>query len=122
MSIHKEFLCKNNERVIIYIDEVDYTAKAKSIKGEELGEINFKYIESDKGDFLLLSWAYINKNLKFKRQCIGREIIKSMSEITGLAICVREHDGITQDDGSHLTGDAPSFVAAMKAEGLLFTF
>lgn len=55
----------------------------------------------------------------YRRQGIGREMLRRMIEMTGMAIFAAENDGQVQEDGSHLTGDAPAFVAEMRREGLI---
>ena len=54
----------------------------------------------------------------YRRQGIGREMLRRMIEMTGMAIFAAENDGQVQEDG-HLTGDASAFVAEMLREGLI---
>lgn len=46
-------------------------------------------------------------------------MLRRMIEMTGMAIFPAENDGQVQEDGSHLTGDAPAFIAEMRREGLI---
>lgn len=52
---------------------------------------------------------------------LGREAIKFFIEMKGddIEIYTRPNDGITRNDGSHLTGDAYGFVLKMQEEGLI---
>jgi hypothetical protein len=86
----------------------------KDTSGKKLGEFEFK--ELDDGSYLLKR-MYIEP---LKRSGIGRAALEMFKEETqGASILARANDGITQNDGSHLTGDAPSFVAKMIAERLI---
>jgi len=44
------------------------------------------------------------------------ELVKRETE---LPIVAADNDGIQRGDGSHLTGDGPGFVAAMRRRGLI---
>lgn len=52
---------------------------------------------------------------KYKHQGIGTEAFRFFREYTGAEITFSENDGRQRGDGSHLTGDAPQFVAKLKA-------
>jgi len=77
-------------------------------------------MEDDDGGVLKLTWAYLDGlGGSYLRKGIGREIVKRMSELTGYAVEAEENDGHRQDDGSHLTGDAPAFMAKLRKERLI---
>ena len=113
------FRCNNGEEVRIAIDEfADFETKVIGPSGEEIGRFEFR-ADWECG-YLLLSWMYLDlKDPKWKNQGIGREILLRIKEMTSLTIVTREDDGFVQDDGSHLTGDAPGFVAKMCQEGII---
>lgn len=50
---------------------------------------------------------------------LGRAALEFFKEYTGAEVFAREYDGQVRDDGSHLTEDAPGFVAKMIDEGIL---
>jgi hypothetical protein len=84
----------------------------------KIGEFEFQVGEDD--DHLMLMRAYMTLiSPSYKRQGIGRVAFKFFNELCPYPIYTRPHDGIRRDDGSHLTGDAPAFVAAMIREGLI---
>ena len=53
------------------------------------------------------------------RQGIGRECVRLVADFTCMNIIAAANNGHTSDDGSHLTGDAPRFVAFLRKQGLL---
>jgi hypothetical protein len=80
---------------------------------------NFVFIGEDSGNNrYLLARMYIAK----KGCGLGRAALEMFIDITGASVYARLNDGITRDDGSHLTGDAPSFVIHMQKEGLIEEF
>ncbi len=50
---------------------------------------------------------------------LGRATIEFFKDYYEAIIYARQNDGIDREDGSHLTEDAPGFVAKMIDEGLL---
>ena len=46
-------------------------------------------------------------------------VLRLVRERSNLPIIANSNDGHQQDDGSHLTGDAPGFVERMRAAGLI---
>jgi hypothetical protein len=111
------FKCKNGRIVKIMIDEEnDFCAAVFDEHDAKLGEMKFR--END--GCLKLVWAYLDqKDPAWCCQGIGREIIRNVIQLSGCVIFASDNDGMRLDDGSHLTGDAPAFVAKMRAEGLI---
>ncbi|KAB0268472.1 hypothetical protein [Microvirga brassicacearum] len=114
-----QFSCRNGRTVTIAIDEDDdYGASVSDEQGNPLGRLVFRLIED--GECLKLVWAYLDHSDRaWCRQGLGREILRRVKELSGLPVTASDNDGHTQDDGSHLTGDAPAFVARMREEGLI---
>ena len=56
---------------------------------------------------------------KYLQQGIGRAIIEEVGSCD-IPIVFTRNDGIKRDDGSHLTGDGPSFATKMVSEGLAY--
>lgn len=50
---------------------------------------------------------------------IGRRCLQFHRELFDESITASNNDGIKCDDGSHLTGDGPGFIAQMRAEGIV---
>lgn len=80
------------------------------------GEFEFKD-EYDEGVNYLLRRMYAPKN--YKKSGLGRAAIEFFKDCTRASLYARENDGQVRDDGSHLTENAPAFVAKMIKEGLL---
>lgn len=117
----KKFTCKSGEVVTIETDEAaDYATIVRNAHGNQVGELKFRLIDCDQHESLKLCWAYLDRSgRQYLRQGIGRACLKQVRQLSGLQIIAEEHDGVPQDDGSHLTGDAPSFVARMRQERLI---
>ena len=118
------FRLDRNRSVDITVDEFDNAvAVTDAESGKLVGEIEFRLIEGPGkglGDVLKLTSAYLDKSgPEYKGRGIGRRCLQLMREASGLEITASEFDGQRQDDGSHLTGDAPGFVAKMREEGLI---
>jgi hypothetical protein len=112
-----DYVCKNGRRVTIEIDDLSYTASVFDEDHRDIGQFSFG--ERD-GPVLKLTWAHLDKlGEAYTRQGIGRRCLQLVKERYGLPIIAEDDDGIRKDDGSHLTGDAPAFVAQMRKEGLI---
>ncbi|WP_306002462.1 MULTISPECIES: hypothetical protein [Brevundimonas] len=118
--MEEEFVCRDGRVVSILIDEDAYEAVATDQGGERIGALAFSLMEDPSGYSLKLVHAFLDgMGGSYRRQGIGREMLRRMIEMTGMAIFAAENDGQVQEDGSHLTGDAPAFVAKMRREGLI---
>lgn len=89
-------------------------------EGNEVGRLGFRAYEVPVYDYeetcYHLTHAFIEGDGgKYKNQGIGTEAFRLFRECTGAKVTFSEHDGLQKDDGSHLTGDAPHFVASLKA-------
>lgn len=105
--------------VIITLDECEPTAHVKTSEGQDIGRLEFYVVEDPNGECLKLAWAYLDFIDGYKRKGIGRECVRRVSDLFGLPVIAGENDGHRQDDGSHLTGDAPAFVHALRREELI---
>ena len=109
--------------VIIEVDDLDYRVTVTAHpSGENIGHMTFLLIETPAGslDELHLAEACLDKaGLDYLRKGIGRRCLHLIREVHGLPITASEDDGLRRQDGSHLTGDAPRFVAKMREEGLI---
>jgi hypothetical protein len=82
--------------------------------------MEFYEVEIPHGNVLKLAWAFLDKlDGQYLHQGIGRQILKLVWERYRMPIIAEDDDGIQKDDGSHLTGDAPAFIARMREEGLI---
>lgn len=118
--MEEEFVCRDGRVVSILIDEDTYEAVATVEGGERIGALAFSLIKDPSGYSLKLVHAFLEgMGGGYRRQGIGREMLRRMIEMTGMAIFAAVNDGQVQEDGSHLTGDGPAFVAKMRSEGLI---
>lgn len=109
---------------IVVDDLTDYeTTVYDATTGEEVGSFEFRLIEGDMDDMLLLTNMHLEKKgTAYQAKGIGERIIELVREESGLEIYARRNDGINRDDGSQLTGNGPAFVAKMVGKGLLRYF
>lgn len=116
------FTIKDGRRVKIKIDDVGYKATVLTSPGDEkIGSLDFREIESPEENTLKITNAFLNGlDGSYLRQGIGRRCLVLVAEISGLQIIASDDDGIRKDDGSHLTGDAPNFIAKMRQEKLIY--
>ena len=115
------YRCKDGRDVHIYIDdEMDFLTTIRDGEGREIGRFEFDWIDDLDGDYLKLRWAYLDViDSSYRCKGIGRECLKRVKEFSGFEIVAEDHDGVQRDDGSHLTNDAPGFVARMRRERLI---
>ena len=108
------------ENICLYLDEDQLSIKVINSNDNEIGLMEFTTIESDYDIQYKLKWMYLDKlgNL-YKRQGLGRACIEYFNDYFGVIVTAAENDGETQDDGSHLTQDAPGFVEQLRQEGLI---
>lgn len=113
------FKCANGENVTIDIDDFTWEAKVTGPDGESIGRIEFQQIEEENGEYLKILWMYLDRSdPRWKKQGIGREVLRLVKHASDLPIVAGSDTG-EEGDGSHLTGDAPAFVAKMRDEGII---
>lgn len=67
-----------------------------------------------------ITWMYMDLiDDSYKHQGIGREALLLFIEVNGLKVTASDNDGLKKNDGSHLTGDAPTFIQKMRDEGIV---
>lgn len=118
------FQTKSGLDVVIDIDEDNYIATVTTRSGERIGAIEFLLIEqpaAPDGYYLKMTHAFLEGvGGKYMRQGIGTECVRLMAKASGFPITANENDGMVRQDGSHLTGDAPFWVAKLRERKLLF--
>lgn len=119
------FVTKNKGEVEIHIDD-DYQVTVWTVDGLRIGHMYSSRIEGDPrhglDDVVKLTNMYLDGpdgSGDFRFQGIGRRCIRLLSEQSGCLVVVAYPDGQVHDDGSHPTGDAPTFVKRMESEGLV---
>ncbi|MBZ9659476.1 hypothetical protein LB523_10505 [Mesorhizobium sp. ESP-6-4] len=117
-DIKVPFTTKQGKQVLIVFDDMgERVAIYAKVNGSDQQVGTFEFDHSPEGDGLLMTLADINPD--YKRQGVGQKVLEEVTRQTGQEIWARDFDGIKRDDGSHLTGDAPPFVQAMKEKGLI---
>lgn len=110
---------KKGRSIRLVWDEFQEVCTA-SHEGTRVGEFRFSAIHEDRSseNIMLLTHCHLEEQPGFTGCGIGTAIIEFVRE-RGCAIVMRHHDGLKRDDGSHLTGSAPGFAAALEASGLI---
>jgi hypothetical protein len=116
----RDYKIESGRIITLVYDEIDYSISFKE-NGESIGD-EFRFIDEDvdedgfgNGERFLLARMYS----PIKQSGLGRAAVEFFIDMTGASIYTRQHDGITRDDGSHLTGDSPIFVDKMQSAGLI---
>lgn len=110
----KEFTTKNGELVTIKIND-DGTQISVWSGDRQLGTIDLNCFDDPDYYFYITHLALDH----CKGLGIGRACLEFHKAIFSSPIWAAADDGIQRDDGSHLTGDGPGFIAKMVAEGLV---
>lgn len=105
-------------RIITLKLEDDFSQITFWENGEQLGnDMDFVFYDSETlNNSYLLARMYV----PIKEVGLGRAALEFFKEYTDADVFAREDDGQVREDGSHLTEDAPGFVAKMIDEGILF--
>ncbi|ATG20937.1 hypothetical protein CO705_14190 [Ralstonia pickettii] len=121
-EFNRTFRDKNDREISLELDEDSLIVKATH-NGTLIGKMEFVEIEQDRGPSAYkLIWMYLDMAGPEYKSCgIGQKILELMNEFTGGPIIAGSGDGRQSDDGSHLTGDGPGFVAKMRSRGLIYT-
>jgi hypothetical protein len=117
MTIDKTITLRNGVSISMHLTE-EWDRISFSQNGQKLdGEFLFDDTHGNQSSFLLKRLCSPNA---FMRLGLGEEVLEFFKSETNKAlIWTRENDGITRDDGSHLTDNAPSFIGKMKKLGLI---
>jgi len=86
----------------------------QDMNGVQVGEFEFQ--ELDYGNGYKIMRMYTNE---YKNTGLGSAALLYFLEIYGGPLYTAVHDGLTRDDGSHLTEDGPSFVMHMQAKNII---
>ncbi|MFT6925665.1 MAG: hypothetical protein ACJAZP_001249 [Psychromonas sp.] len=112
----KLYKISNNEMVTIVIDEDLLSIIVFTETNEKIGNINLD--EFDNGFYIM--WMYLDQlSSKYQRKGIGQACLEFFTEVYLAPIFASEDNGLVKSDGSHLTGNAPSFIAKMRRKGIV---
>jgi hypothetical protein len=112
------FTDKLNRVIDIKFDEDQLTCEAHD-HGSLIG--TFCFIEANPDEdscLLLLTHCHLEEIAGYTGCGIGEKMLRLPIDF-GYSIFARQNDGITREDGSHLTEDAPAFISAMFGKGLV---
>lgn len=110
------FDTKNGKSVQIWLDDSGEGIEVRD-KGNVVGKFDLQLIE---GSYYYITWMYLDiVSPTYTHQGIGRKALEFHKRFFIKPIFAAENDGMIKSDGSHLTGDAPGFVARMKALGII---
>lgn len=116
-EFERKYEIANGQTITLKIDEDYSQVSFWNDDNEQLGsDMDFVFRESEfNPNRYLLARMYV----PITNMGLGRAAIEFFKEVTNATIYTRPHDGISRDDGSHLTDDAPGFVSRMQEEGLI---
>lgn len=98
----------------------DYSEVVGRHNGSRIGAISFRHDWGDEpGIPEHLYITHLDISAPYCYAGIGSQMLEFVKSETGLPIVAADNDGIERGDGSHLTGDGPGFVAAMRRRGLV---
>ena len=98
----------------------DYSEVVGWHNGSRIGAISFCHDWGDEpGVPEHLYITHLDLSATYCHAGIGSQMLEFVRDETGLPILAADNDGIQRGDGSHLTGDGPGFVAAMRRRGLV---
>lgn len=117
MTIDKTITLKNGVQITMHLteewDRISFSQNGNTLDGEFL----FDDVYENQQSFLL---KRLYSPINFKRLGLGEEVLRFFkSETSNAIIWTRENDGVTRDDGSHLTEKAPTFIRKMQKLGLI---
>lgn len=113
----RRFRLRDGREIEIRIEDTLERIDIVDARGGAIGEFEFEVIDEGRHQGYLLVRAYMDyAGGSYKRMGIGREALRFFTESADMQVLARQNDGIRRDDGSHLTEDAPAFVAAMIQE------
>lgn len=115
---------KDGRHVRIEVDDFFEQVQAFDEKDGEIGRFKFLEIEFDEipqqEDTFKFIWGYLDSiDDSYKRQGIGRQMLLDFKWLSGAKIVASQNDGMRHNDGSHLTDDAPPFIAQMREENII---
>jgi len=113
-----DFLASDGQTYQIQIDDFGDEINVL-FQGEKKGSISLRLIE---GDLPYPPDVYHITHLALdscSHRGIGRRCLQFHRELFDAPITAGSNNGTRCEDGSHLTGDGPGFIARMKAEGIV---
>lgn len=118
----KRYTLKSGEDITIdYEDSTGY-AIAYDSKKQPIGQFIFSERDAGAKPYEYMTYLMItNMDIRpsYQGKGLGRKILEHVIECTDYPIYAGEDNGLTEEDGSHLTGGGVGFIAKMRKEGLV---
>lgn len=102
--------------VVRLVDDGERIEIRDAESGTRVGEMGFEPHEDDGQVYQLV---FMQLDEKYRRQGIGRAALLLHRELCASTIWAASVDGSKHQNGGHLTGDGPAFVARMRSEGVV---
>lgn len=119
-GLNRVYQISTGEHIDLKLDEEDFMVTVTNSNNEEIGSAEFKEIDDGYGSYYKLTWMYLDKlEGRYKNLGLGRACIEQFNDFFDTVVHASENDGQTQNDGSHLTQDAPGFIDKLRVEGLI---
>jgi hypothetical protein len=120
--INKDDECRQIELATGEILQLRFDADCVSIyyANEEIGRLTFMLHDEpvspgEDQTVARLTHAFLEgAGGRYKRQGVGTEAVRFFLECTGYILELPKNDGVQKEDGSHLVGDRPAFVASLE--------
>ena len=109
----RDYKISNGNMVTLKISDDLFDIKF-IVNGKELKD-GFEFDQLENGGYYI-THLYIPG---YEHLGLGRAALEFFKEYTGEKLYAAPNDGFKRNDGSHLTGDAPGFVARMQEEGII---
>jgi hypothetical protein len=118
----------DGRKISIELEDDGRLITVRTSEQEKIGHFELKALHEediDEDDYYAreeaykLMWMGLEKLGTYKHQGIGTACIQFHKDYYGAPIYASPNDGQTRDDGSHLVGDGPYFVAKMVKLGLI---
>lgn len=121
-DLSKHYETRDHRRVRILLEDFGDEIRIHDQNDRLIGLIQLKLFDEEHGSWYYITWMYLDiVDQSFLRQGIGRAALIFHLDIFKTPIFAAENDGMKREDGSHLTGDAPSFVNRMRFERIIET-
>jgi hypothetical protein len=108
---------KKEREIRLELDDCECSVSAYNSDNQCIGKIEFA--DDGFGNHKIMRAFLDELGTEYLRCGIGTEIVKFYKDRMGCPVYASDHDGIVQEDGSHLTGDAPAWVAHLKRKKIL---
>ncbi|EPN8544312.1 MULTISPECIES: hypothetical protein [Vibrio] len=98
----------------------EYSVRVVDHNNCKVGRFEFDRREDYRSDFYIITYMYLDEQGdKYLRKGIGEQCVKFFKDYHDTLIATGSDNGHKNDDGSHLTGNGPSFADKMRRKKLI---